>query len=163
MEIDKSKFKDKMGRGLTQALFLEYNYDENLAVYTLDDQDKIYNGRVYPSLKRLYLACDDPIEYDFATTHLLGWNHWKKLLGNQFCLRHITEWREELELKLASESFKQILDQSEENYQASKWLAEKGWKKKGAGRPVKDKGDLELDKRIEEEFSADIIRMEKFT
>lgn len=163
MNIDKDRMKDKMGRGLTQALFLEYNYDESFAVFTIDDQDKVYKGKTYPSLKRLYLACDDPIEYDFATTYLLGWNHWKKIQGNKWCMNHITEWREELELKLASESFKMILDQSEENYQASKWLAEKGWKKKGVGRPAKDKSDIELDKRIEEEWGADIIRMEKYT
>jgi hypothetical protein len=77
-------------------------------------------------------------------------------------LKHIETWREELELKLASEGFKQILDQSENNVQATKWLIEKGWKKRGAGRPLKDNGQKVLDDYFEKEFGADVVRMEDY-
>ena len=162
MKIDKSGFKDVMGRALTQSLFLEPSYDTTFAYYTLDDEDKNYKGKVYYSLKKLYIACDDPIEYEFANTYLLGWNHWQKMLGNKILLKHIETWREELELKLASEGFKQILDQSENNVQATKWLIEKGWKKRGAGRPLKDNGQKVLDEYFEKEFGADVVRMEDY-
>ena len=162
MKVDKSKFKDVMGRALSQSLFLEPNYNTDFAYYTLDGEDKKYKGKVYPSLKRLYLEMSDPVEYDFATTYLIDWNHWEKLQGNAIIMSHIEKWRYELELKLASEGFRAILDQSEDNYQASKWLAEKGWKKQGVGRPKKVKEDKALDDYLEQEFAKDVIRMEDY-
>lgn len=162
MKIDKSGFKDVMGRALTQSLFLEHNYDTDFAYYTLDDEDKEYKGKTYPSLKKLYIASDDPIEYEFANTYLLGWAHWQKICGNKILLRHVEQWREELELKIASEGFRTILDQSENNVQATKWLIEKGWKKQGAGRPKKDSGQKALDDFIEKEFEGDVVRMDSY-
>ena len=76
-----SKFKDKQGKWLTQALFLEMGYKPQ-AIFTLDDEDKEYNNKLYPSLKKLYLESDDPTEYK-VSQHLGGWNHWKRLRGNK--------------------------------------------------------------------------------
>lgn len=161
MKIDKSKLRDTMGRPLTQSLFLEPNYNTDYAVYTLDGEDKTYKGVVYPSLKRLYLAMEDPTEYEFATTYLIDWPHWKRLCSNAIILRHVEEWREEMELKIRSIGVKQMLDMSADNAQAAKWLAEKGWDKSGAGRPRKETKERErnIQERLEEEFGADIIRL----
>jgi hypothetical protein len=82
MKIDKRRLKDKMGRPMTQALFLEIGYETDKAVYTLKDDDHTHNGVVYPSLKRLYLEMEDVVEYDFANTYLLGWSHWKRMNEN---------------------------------------------------------------------------------
>jgi hypothetical protein len=162
MKIDKSGFKDVMGRALTQSLFLEPNYNTDFAYYTLEGEDKVYKGRTYPSLKKLYLAAYDPLEYEFANTYLLDWDHWVKMQGNAILNRHIEKWREELELKIRSESLRMILDQSEDNYQAAKFLAEQGWKKAGVGRPKKEKVDKQLDEHIANEFANDVLRMEDY-
>ena len=74
--IDKALLQDSMGRPLTQSLFLELGYTEH-SVYTLKEQDYAYKGKNYPSLKRLYLKEEDVTEYEFATKHLLGWQHWR--------------------------------------------------------------------------------------
>lgn len=163
MKIDKSKFKDSMGRPLTQSLFLEPNYNE-FAYYTLSGEDKTYQGKVYPSLKRLYLECMDPTEYEFATTYLIDWPHWKRLCSNAIIMRHIEEWREELDLKIRSESVRMMQDLSEDNAQAAKWLAERGWDKKGAGRPKKEQQISERYQQdlLEKEYSADVARLEDF-
>lgn len=163
MKIDKTKFKDTMGRPLTQSLFLEPNYNE-YAYYTFDGEDKTYKGKVYPSLKRLYLEMMDPVEYEFATTYLLDWPHWKRLCSNAIISRHIEDWREELELKLRSEGVRMMIDQSEDNSQAAKWLAERGWDRKGAGRPKKEQRESErrIQDRLDEEFGADIARLEDY-
>ena len=160
MKIDKTKFKDAMGRALTQSLFLEPNYNQEFAFYTLDGEDKVYKGVTYYCLKKLYLEMSDPIEYEFATTYLIDWDHWERLQGNAIIMKHIEKWRKELDLKLASEGFRMILDQSEDNYQASKWLAEHGWKKQGVGRPKKEKANKALDEHLEKEFAADVIRLD---
>lgn len=162
--VDKSKLKDGMGRPLTQSLFIDFNYDVKFAVYTWQDEDKEYNGVVYPSLKKLYLECEDPTEYQFAKKHLLGWSHWQRLKANQALAHHFNAWREELDFLLASDAIAQIQDMSSDNFQAAKWLADRNWNKGSVGRPSKK--DQERDKRIsqkiDEAFSADIARMEDY-
>lgn len=162
--IDKNKLKDTSGRPLTQGLFLEVNYDEKYAVYTLKDEDYEYKGVVYPSLKKLFLESEDPTEYAFATKHLLGWQHWKRLCENKLLAKHIDEWKEELELKLRSQAIRdmQNLCASENgNFGAAKFLADRGWDKKAVGRPSKSEVErhLAVEKRIDDEFSSDVARL----
>tara|TARA_R110000772_G_scaffold144025_2_gene253595 strand:- start:8493 stop:8981 length:489 start_codon:yes stop_codon:yes gene_type:complete len=162
MKTDKSKFVDTMGRPITQALFLEIGYSK-FAVYTLKEQDHTYKDKVYPSLKRLYLEMCDPVEFDFATEYLLGYRHWQRICENKALASHVAEWREELELKLRSQAMAQMLDMSEDSFQAVKWLADKGWEKKGAGRPATKAKEMEdaLTKKVETDYSADIVRLKR--
>lgn len=152
--MDKSKLKSTTGIPLTQSLFLEIGYTD-YAVYTLKDEDYEYKGMVYPSLKRLYLEMEDAGEYEFACTHLLGWKHWQRLCANQTIAKEIDEWRYELELKLRSQAIKQIRVKAitEKGINAAKWIAEKGWDKKPAGRPTKSQIERET------KMQADIISM----
>lgn len=165
--INKNKLKDTGGRPLTQSLFLEVNYDEKYAVYTLKDDDYEYKGVVYPSLKKLFLLSEDPTEYAFATKNLLGWQHWKRLCENKMLAKHFEEWREELELKLRSQAIRdmQNLCSSENgNFGAAKFLADRGWDKKAVGRPSKSDMErhLAVEKRLDDEFSADVARLEDY-
>lgn len=164
MTIDKNKMVDALGRPLTQSLFLEMGYTD-FAVYTLKEFDYTYKGQVYPSLKALFLKEEDPTEYSFATKHLLGWQHWKRLCENKAIRKHVNEWREELELKIQSMAVREMqsLCGSENgNFSAAKFLADKGWNKQTAGRPKK--ADLERDaaiaERVASEFDEDFKRME---
>ncbi len=164
--IDKEKLQDTMGRPLTQSLFLELQYSD-YAVYTLKEDDYEYKGKVYPSLKKLYLKEEDPTEYAFATKYLLGWQHWKRLCENKAIAKHIDEWREELELKLRCQAIRdmQNLCASESgNYSAAKFLADRGWEKRGAGRPSKADKErhLRVEERLDQEFGADVARMEDY-
>lgn len=163
-KIDKSRLIDTMGRPLTQSLFLECGYNVQYAVFTFNDEDKTYDGRLYPSLKKMYLACEDPTEYKFAKKHLLGWNHWKRLNENKMLRGEFEEWREELEIAMRSEAVQSIMEMTAggTNFQAAKWLADRGWDKRGAGRPSKQEVDRESRIRdaIGGELEAEIIRME---
>lgn len=164
--IEKDKLQDTMGRPLTQSLFLELQYSD-YAVYTLKEDDYEYKGKVYPSLKKLYLKEEDPTEYAFATKYLLGWQHWKRLCENKAIAKHIDEWREELELKLRCQAIRdmQNLCASESgNYSAAKFLADRGWEKRGAGRPSKADKErhLRVEERLDQEFGADVARMEDY-
>lgn len=161
---EKEKLRDSTGRPLTQSLFLEFGYNTEYALFTINDEDKVYNGKVYFSLKRLYLETGDPTEYSFAKKYLLGWNHWKRLCKNKLFVDLAAEWREELEIMIRSEGVLAVMDQSNDNFQAAKWLADKGWDKRGAGRPSKADQTREdnIKDRIGEGLNAEIIRMEKF-
>lgn len=164
--IDKSKLVDTMGRPLTQSLFLEVTYSE-YAVYTLKEFDYEYKDKIYPSLKKLYLKEEDPTEYTFAEKHLLGWQHWKRLCENKVLRKHIEEWREELELKIRSQAIRDMVNlcaSENGNFSAAKFLADRGWEKRGAGRPSKAEQERHnrIEDRIQEEFAADVARMSDF-
>lgn len=162
--IDKARLLDVMGRPLTQGLFLELNYDTEYAVFTFNDNDKIYKGITYPSLKKMYMSCDDPTEYEFATRYLLGWAHWQRMNENKVLKEHFDKWRDEFEIKLRSEAIRSIVDMTAEgsNFQAAKWLADKGWDKRAAGRPSKAEVERNkrIDSRISDELQADLDRMD---
>lgn len=159
MEVDKSRFKDEKGRYITQGLFLEDRYDTDLAVFTYNGEDKVYKGKTYISLKRLYLEYGDPKEYNFAIKYLYDWPHWQKLVHNKTIGRHIDEWRKELELSLVSEGVQVLINLATEkdSYQAAKFLADRGWDKSERGRPSNEQVKEELKKRADdaEEFAED--------
>lgn len=160
MEIDKSLMTEN-GKPLTQSLFLEIGYSD-FAVYTLKDNTHVYNGKEYPSIKQLYLELADPTEYEFANKYFLGWRHWLRIAENKQIKSHILEWREELEYKLRSEAVKHMINSAKTgNYQASKWLVDRGWMTRPAGRPTK--ADIDSEKafqaRVNDEYAGDIFRL----
>lgn len=160
--LSKSDMKTEGGRLITQGLFIDFKYDETFAQYTLDDWDKEYKGKTYPSLKKLFIQFGDVIEYDFANEYLLGWNHWQRICANKLLAEHIEVWREELTLSLMAEGVRNIAQQAETSFQASKFLADRGWEVKKAGRPSKADKQSELDKRLRmtSEYDSDVIRMD---
>lgn len=159
--MNKELLKDKLGRPLTQSLFLELGYSD-YAVYTLKDEDYEYEGKVFPSLKRLFLECEDPTGYSTATKDLLGWKHWERLKANKIINKHILEWEEELEVKLRSKGVKEAIQHAQGGtFQAAKWLADRGWDKRAAGRPSKEEleREVKVQEKLSDEFSDDIVRL----
>lgn len=159
----KSKMKDKMLRPMTQALFLELGYDD-YAIFTLKEQDYFYEGKMYPSIRRLFLSCQDPTEYEFANKYLLGWRHWQRIQENKAIRKFIDEWRDEFEVKLRAQGIGLAISAAKTGaFQASKWLASGEWKQRGAGRP--SKAEVEREKKIQaslvNEFDADVVRLFK--
>lgn len=165
-------FKDSQSnRWITKGLFYELNYGELLMPwtnFTLKDQDHTYQGRTYTSLKKLYMETEDPTEYDFATKHLGGWDHWKMICACPWFEEHLEAWRSELQLKLQSRALKNLMFEAENNgknaYDANKFLIAKGYLPKETklpgkrGRPSKDEvkaeaqRQLELDNRIKDDM-----------
>lgn len=161
--IDKSLLVDTSGRPLSQGIFLEIGYGPN-AVYTLKEYDHVWEGKKYPSLKRLYLEMEDVTEYEFASTWLLNWKQWQRLCENKLISPHIDEWRSELEFKLRSRAAKKMIEQAEGgSYQATKWLLDRGWINRGAGRPSNEEkqGHLAKEARLQDEFAEDIARLKR--
>lgn len=159
----KDKMVDSMNRPITQSLFLEIGYTDT-ALYTLKDDDFEYNGRQLPSIKKLYMDIADPTEYEFATTCLLGWQHWQRICENKALRKHIDEWRDELEVMLRSRGVKAAIAQATSgSYQAAKWLADRGWDTRGAGRPTKADVDREvkIQAAMKNEYSDDVVRLFK--
>lgn len=163
-------FKDEVtGNWYTQALFYELSYaNKENVMYTLKehDIDVEINGEVrhLPSIKRLFVECGDPTEYQFAITYLGGWAHWKRLCEKTKALHpYIEEWREELEIKMRSEGIRAMAEfaTQEKGMQAAKWLAEKGWSDKKRGAPSKEEKQRELHiaTKIHKEVDDDLTRI----
>lgn len=117
-------FKNAQGVYFTKALFYETSVDpeKTFVSYTLKQEDHHLG---YPSLRRLYLETEDPTEYVFAQTHLGGYDHWKKFKDTEWFQEYITEWREELELRLKSKAYKAIMSEANDNLSKNKLAANK--------------------------------------
>lgn len=165
-EDPNKRFKASNGMWLTDSLFRENVWGDkiHLAVYSTKEYDLHLDGKIYPSLKKLYMSVADPTEYKFAEKHLGGWTHWNRMLNNQKLRPMIDKWREELEVKLRSQAFRALrstaVNEGAKGTTAAKWLAEKGWEPK-RGRPSKE--EVERTKKvhagIHEELEEDFERM----
>lgn len=168
---DKPQFRGGNNTLFTKGLFFETTLaDKSSVLYTLKDWDHTADGKVYPSLYRLYLETNDPTEYRFAVTHLDGLYHWEVLQNCSWFEPYIQRWRRELELKMKSEALAGIMREaktsSRDAFNAKKYLLEKAWEPKEAnknsrGRPSKDevkKAATEL-ARASETLSDDFTRI----
>jgi hypothetical protein len=139
-----SKYKNSFGIWITKGLFWEKVPPENKeqAAFTLKSEP--HEG--LPSLYQLYMASDDPTEYDFAVTHLGGWDHWLSMQSMKwFVDDYLTSWRLEKEIRAKSVAFRAIMKEAEEGgknaFQANKFIVDKMSPKpesSGRGRPSKD-------------------------
>lgn len=166
MNIDKNAMIDSKGSPLTQGLFLETSYGNTEFVqYTLKSRDHMYKGRLLPSIKRLYLEMEDITEYNFAYKYFLDWEHWKRIKENKLIAKHMEGWREELEVKVAASGIRAMqemaIDGDKPNFQAAKFIAERGWEKRSAGRPSKEavQREARIAAKISDEFDSDIKRL----
>lgn len=140
------KFRNPSNQRLLGGLFLETRPPGQVTepLYTLRDWNHTRpNGDFLPSLYVLYMAMEDLTEYEFANTHLDGWEHWLRLCESPFFKPFAKRWREELSLKIKAEALHRVKeaarDPSNKSYhEANKYLVNELWKaKEGKGRPTK--------------------------
>lgn len=126
----------------TNALFKELDHqDLGVYLYTLGFEDIVEDSKTIPSIRKAYLELEDPTEYAVATKYFQSWAHWKKIRESSKIRPHVNEWREELEVRMRSHGLKGIMDKMYDgDYQASKYLADKGWSKstRKRGAPTKE-------------------------
>jgi len=143
-----SHYKDEQGRFRTKGLFFETASPTYRAKYdipfTLKEFDYEKKGKIYISLRQMYLSYEDPTEYSFALSVLGSWDHWKRLRSQPFFREHYAAWQEELALKLQCKGVGLVAEEatsgSKSSASAAKWLAERGWiGKQDKGRPSKAK------------------------
>ena len=158
---NRDQFVDKRNQYRTKSMFWETRRDGYTPMFSLKDYDHVVDGVTYPSLKLIYLSFDDPTEYEFATAVLGGWKHWQALCNSHAVKPFILQWREEQDVKLRSQGVRCAIKSAEKGgFQASKWLADKGWEGK-RGRPSKAEveGQRKQDARITAEVDDDLKRL----
>ena len=154
MEYDQTKLKDTIGNFRTMSLFFETNNTNYEALYSLKDYDHEVDGKVYPSLKKIYLQFDDPTEWEFVEAVFGNWRHWERICNNKLISPYIDQWRKELEIKLRSQAIREMVKQSSKKDSAAKWLAEGQWKGKARGRPTN--AEVERERKIAAGIQTDL-------
>jgi hypothetical protein len=148
-----------MGSFQTKGLFYELTLPEDRKImgtsWTLKEQDLHADGMVYKSMKRVYLEMEDVTEYDFAMATLGSFKHWERVTESPILIKHITQWRKELNLKLKARAMRSIIKAATEDeklsFQAMKYLADNEYldKKGKRGRPSKEEVKAELQREVE--------------
>lgn len=157
-------FKDSIGRWRTKSLFYEandYRVDEE-TIFTLTDQDKEVNGKTLKSLRKLFVESEDPTGYSTATQHLGGYSHWEALCKSSI-KGEIEKWKVEMEVRIRSLGLQATVASARSgNFNAAKFLAEKGWDKRIAGRPTKEDvvRETKVQAQLHSEVENDLLRME---
>lgn len=155
-------FKDSKNQWLTRGLFYELNDYRvtDFTQFTLGEVDIDKKGKTLVSLRRLFVEGGDPIEYTFAVEHLGGWSHWQALLNCNDLMPYVEAWRDELEVKIRSQAFRQIgVAADGGSVPAQKLLADRGWHQRKAGAPSKlekaaqVKSDKKTDKVVQGDFN----------
>lgn len=156
----KDKLKDKMNRYRTQSLFREFYITDYEPLWVLGWEDP---QKELPSLKKLYMECEDPTEYEFAMQAFGDWKHWLKIKNNRTIKKFIEDWPIELEISLRSKALRSIAKEAsggKNPFSAAKFLATKGWDSK-RGRPSSE--EIEREKKIasklDEEIGEDAARL----
>ena len=117
-----NKFRTKTNRLITKDLFLEVSDQAELVLYSL--------GREHldvPSLYKLYMAEEDFTEFEFATKYFESFQHWKRLCEMNFFIPYISEWKEELELKIRARFLKNLIGKGENDANVAKYLLNGKW------------------------------------
>ncbi len=153
-------FKNASGAWLLKQLFFEYaDTDRTRVLYTTKRDD--HEG--FPSFPRLYLEMADESEYDFANLYFGGWPHWKRLQTCGWFNDHLSEVREELQVRLSAENLVQIRAKARSgDLGANKYLLEQGWKPRSSvGRPTKERIRQEAQKITQDQsaVSDDLSRL----
>jgi len=160
-------FKTPQGKFRTQSLFWEYRVPEAVPIFTIKDEDHEVDGVVYKSLKKLYMAYDHipEFEYEFAKEVLGGWGHWNAIVKNKLFTNLVSRWRLEKEVELQAKAYSAMIHtamfEGSKGTTAAKFLAEKGWKGTGRGRPSKEEVERERKQQaaLMDEFTEDLERI----
>jgi len=148
-----NRFKDTQNRWVTSGLFKETAAtNKSFVIMTLDE------GR------ERFIECGDPTGVVFADKWLGSYMQWVEIKSCKALAKHIREWEEELEARIRSGALLNIYDQAGDgHFQASKFLMDRGWEKRKAGKPSKAEVEREtrVQAKVKEGWSNDISRIKR--
>lgn len=170
MLFTETQLRTSQGKLRTRSLFWELSYFEpEHVIFTLRENDLEKNGKVYTSLRKLYLSycVSDPTEYTFAWAVFGSWDTWQQLSRSNYVKKDIESWRKEVEVKIKSEAIRSIANEMRDggrsSFGAAKLLLERGWlddkNASKAKEKLKAKEEEELNKEALSLLSEDAERL----
>jgi hypothetical protein len=103
-------------------LFRELSTNSDQVLYTLERGDN-----EYPSIYRLYMETEDLTEFEFANKYFDSFAHWKRICQSPSFIPYISQWREELELKIRARALSSLIKKSKDDSSIAKYLLDKNW------------------------------------
>ena len=129
-----SQLKGPNGKCRTKSLFYELSYyDTTDVIFTTKEQDITVKGKAYVSLQQLFINMvpNDPTEYEFAMSVFGSWEVWKTISEAPQLKPFVTNWRNEVVVKVKSQAIQAIAEEMRSNgrssFSAAKLLLDKGW------------------------------------
>ena len=129
-----SQLKGPNGKCRTKSLFYELSYyDTTDVIFTTKEQDITVKGKAYVSLQQLFINMvpNDPTEYEFAMSVFGSWEVWKTISEAPQLKPFVTNWRNEVVVKVKSKAIQAIAEEMRSNgrssFSAAKLLLDKGW------------------------------------
>jgi len=129
-----SQLKGPNGKCRTKSLFYELSYyDTTDVIFTTKEQDITVKGKAYVSLQQLFINMvpNDPTEYEFAMSVFGSWEVWKTISEAPQLRPFVTNWRNEVVVKVKSKAIQAIAEEMRSNgrssFSAAKLLLDKGW------------------------------------
>lgn len=121
----------------------------------------------YISLKEVYMAIEDPTEYEFAMKTFGSFRHWLHIADLSWAKEHVAEWRHELAMKLKSKSVKDIVSLAGDEFvkettklQALKYLANSDYAEKTTATKIKkDKVKEAIRREGDDDIADDFERL----
>jgi carbohydrate-selective porin OprB len=148
-----SKYKDKIGRYRTKSLFCEFPVEGYSPVFTLESEDKEWEGNTMRSMRAMYVSYDD--DWSFAKDAFGGWEQWEAVKESAVVAPVVEGWERERFERMKQEAIAEAVKQSKDgNFAASKWIATKGWETK-RGRPSKEEVEGERKKQAKANGTMD--------
>ena len=138
--------RDSIRNYRTMSLFEEYKHPDYASIWTLRPYDYKAKEGVYPSLRKIYMDLKDPTEGRIATEVFTTYELWNRIANSAWFKPYITQWRNELEIRLRAEGLSKLIEQSGRSTSAAQFLAEGKWKQK-RGRPTKE--EVEGERKIQ--------------
>jgi hypothetical protein len=165
--VTNDPFKDSSGRTRTSSLFIEHEVEGYTPLWTIHPVARTVDGVLYQSLKAIYFSYDHipGFEYDFAMATFKSWETWVRITNNSRIRNIIAEWREELDVKLKADAIRAMVEASKGTSAAAttaaKYLADKGYSQRKAGRPSKEEitRETRIAAGISKELDSDYERM----
>lgn len=168
--MEQKLYKASNGRFYTGSLFYEVwrnsteDFRRHDPVFSLYD-DLVWQDKPLINCRATFIEEGDPTGYKWAIKYLGSWEHWKRLVDISWFKDALAVWQEELAAKLFAESIVNIISVSKstenaaQSLNASKYLAERGWEKKGSrGRPKISQSHLDK-QPTPDDLSGDIERI----
>lgn len=138
-----SKFKGNGSKWLTEGLFLETTQSNDNVLYSMQPWDKELDGKIIPSIHRLYVDMEDVSEWEFGNKYFDGYQHWLVIREKPFFAEAYKRMKEELNAKLRGKALKVMLAQVAEGTASQatlKYLADNDYLPKSAvGKPRRGK------------------------
>ena len=151
----------------TKALFKDHPQAEGNGEYQVFFIGKEKSSKDYISLKEVYMAIEDPTEYEFAMVVFGSYRHWLHIAELSWAKDHVAEWRNELQMKIKSGAIKGVVNLVDDDYtkettklQALKYLANSDYAEKITTSKAKKTAKKDsIAQAVSSEMSEDFKRL----